>query len=84
MNQIRIDVSQDGWTGEKQDIDCRSCGRPLVSKEYVWCGKRFWTTIHDTDGCRDLARRIAQGCAERISPSFRPKEKPTRSVHDDK
>jgi hypothetical protein len=74
--RIAFDVSRDGFTGEKQDIDCWACGRPMVSKQYSFSGAKLWTTIHDTDHCRELARQQCMGYAGRIGDAFKPKQKP--------
>jgi hypothetical protein len=74
--RVVFDVARDGFTGEKQDIDCWACGRPMVSKEYSFSGAKLWTTIHDTDHCRELARQLTNGCAGRMGDAFRHKQKP--------
>jgi hypothetical protein len=73
---VTFDCSNDGFTGEKQDINCRACGHPMISKEYSFSGVSLWTTIHNTDHCRELARQITNGCSGRIGDSFKPKQKP--------
>jgi hypothetical protein len=71
-----FDTSGDGFTGEKQDLNCWACGTPMVSLEYILCGKRLWTTIHPQ--CADRASEMLHASRNPYNATRR-KQKPVSS-----
>ena len=84
MNELRplrnFDSSQDGPTGQEQDILCWACNKPMVSREWIVAGVHLWSTIHATDQCHKLATQILYSCADRsaklgpVAKSKKPKK----------
>lgn len=65
-------LANDGPTGERKDILCWECQKPLVSYCHVLMGKRLWTTIHE---------HCAEAASRRLWPRVRREKKPEQKQY---